>query len=89
MKILYTEHVEFEVSKNQIQSEKLEMNENIGINAGKIWQYLEANGESKVVRVKRELGLSSNELYLALGWLAREGNVAFCKKGFFLWVKLV
>ena len=51
------------------------MNENIGINAGKIWQYLEQNGESKIVRVKRELKLSSCELYLALGWLAREGKV--------------
>lgn len=65
------------------------MNENIGINAGKIWQYLESNGETKVVRVKRELKLSSEELYLALGWLAREGNIAFSKKGFFMWVKLV
>ncbi|MGN0004606.1 MAG: winged helix-turn-helix domain-containing protein [Candidatus Gastranaerophilaceae bacterium] len=65
------------------------MNENIGINAGKIWQYLEANGESKVIRVKRNLNLSTDELYLALGWLARENNVAFCRKDSFLWVKLV
>lgn len=65
------------------------MNENIGINAGKIWQYLEANGESKVIRVKRMLNLSTDELYLALGWLARENNVAFCRKDSFLWVKLV
>lgn len=65
------------------------MNENIGINAGKIWQYLEANGETKVVRVKRDLKLSSSELYLALGWLAREENVTFSKKGFFMFVKLV
>lgn len=65
------------------------MNENIGINAGKIWEYLQNNGESKVVRVKRELKLSTDELYLALGWLARENNVAFCRKGLFLWVKLV
>lgn len=65
------------------------MNENIGINAGKIWQYLETHGESKTVRIKRELKLSSAELNMALGWLAREGNVSFCKKGFFLWVKLV
>lgn len=65
------------------------MNENIGINAGKIWQYLEANGESKVIRVKRNLNLSTDELYLALGWLARENNVAFCRKDSFLWVKLI
>ena len=65
------------------------MNENIGINAGKIWKYLEANGESKTVRIKRELKLSSEEMNMALGWLAREGNIAFCKKGFFMWVKLV
>ena len=65
------------------------MNENIGINAGKIWQYLEANGGSQVVRVRRKLKLSSIEMHLALGWLAREGNVAFCQKGFFMWVKLV
>ncbi|MCR5260666.1 MAG: winged helix-turn-helix domain-containing protein [Candidatus Gastranaerophilales bacterium] len=65
------------------------MNENIGINAGKIWKYLEANGESKSVRIKRELKLTSAELNMALGWLAREGNVTFAKKGFFMWVKLV
>ncbi|MBQ2645233.1 winged helix-turn-helix domain-containing protein [bacterium] len=65
------------------------MNENIGINAGKIWRYLQLNGESKTIRVKRALGLSSVELNMALGWLAREGNVSFCKKGFFMWVKLV
>ena len=65
------------------------MNENIGINAGRIWQYLEENGESKTARIKRKLNLSSAELNLALGWLAREGNISFCKKGLFMWVKLV
>lgn len=64
------------------------MNENIGINAGKIWKYLEEKGESKVIKMKRELELSSAETYLALGWLAREGNVVFIQKGIFMWVKL-
>ncbi len=64
------------------------MNENIGINAGKIWKYLEEKGESKVFRMKRELQLSTKETYLALGWLAREGNVLFTQKGLFMCVKL-
>lgn len=64
------------------------MNENIGINAGRIWKYLEEKGESKVIKMKRELNLSTAEAYLALGWLAREGNVLFIQKGIFMWVKL-
>jgi len=64
------------------------MNENIGINAGKIWKYLEEKGESKIFKVKKELSLSSEEAYLALGWLAREGNVVFNKKGLQMWVRL-
>ena len=65
------------------------MSENIGINAGKIWRYLNTNGESKVIKIKRELELSSAETYLALGWLAREGNVILTKKGIILWAKLL
>ena len=64
------------------------MNENIGLNAGKIWKYLAEKGESKIIKLKKELNLSSEEAYLALGWLAREGNVVFSKKGLSLLVKL-
>lgn len=64
------------------------MNENIGLNAGKIWKYLNEKGETKIIKLKKELDLSSEEAYLALGWLAREGNVVFTKKGLSLLVKL-
>lgn len=64
------------------------MNESIGINAGRIWKYLNEKGESKIIKMKRELELSSSEAYLALGWLAREGNVVFIQKGLIMWVKL-
>jgi hypothetical protein len=30
--------------------------------------------------LKSELKLEENELWLALGWLAREGNIAFGEK---------
>ena len=64
------------------------MNENIGLNAGKIWKYLNEKGETKIIKLKKELDLTSEEAYLALGWLAREGNVVFNKKGLSLLVKL-
>jgi hypothetical protein len=56
---------------------------NIGNNAGVIWNVLNANGKMTESKLKKESGLGSAEFYTALGWLAREGklNVVVETKG--------
>jgi hypothetical protein len=53
--------------------------ENIGQNAGKVWQSLHENGAMNVSALGKSTGLDDKNLYLALGWLAREGNVTFAQ----------
>jgi len=48
----------------------------IGNNAGLIWATLEG-GELNVKAVKKTTKLAEKDLNLGLGWLAREGKVAF------------
>lgn len=48
----------------------------IGENAGLIWGALE-NGALDLKALKKATKLKNEELYLALGWLAREGKVTF------------
>jgi len=52
------------------------LNEKIGNNAGLVWTALQ-NGELNVKAVKKATKLTDKDLYLALGWLAREGKVQF------------
>ena len=49
---------------------------NIGNNAGLVWNALNANGKMTETKLKKETGLASAEFFAALGWLAREGKVA-------------
>ena len=48
---------------------------NIGNNAGLVWNALNANGRMTETKLKKETGLASADFYAALGWLAREGKV--------------
>ena len=48
---------------------------NIGNNAGVIWNVLNANGKMTETKLKKESGLGSAEFYTALGWLACEGKI--------------
>ena len=48
---------------------------NIGANAGIVWNALNANGKLTEAKLKKETGLASAEFYTALGWLAREGKL--------------
>ncbi len=56
------------------------MREDIGDAAGKVWQYLEAQGSRSVSQIQRDTRLSQSLTYLALGWLAREGKVRFVQE---------
>ena len=48
---------------------------NIGNNAGLVWNALNANGKMTETKLKKETGLASAEFFAALGWLAREGRL--------------
>lgn len=48
---------------------------NIGANAGIVWNVLNANGKMTESKLKKESGLAGADFYMALGWLAREGKL--------------
>ena len=52
----------------------------IGLNAGKVWRILNEKGELSMFDLCRELGLTFEDVALAIGWLARESKV-FLGKG--------
>lgn len=52
----------------------------IGTNAGRIWNYMDSNGECAMETLKKKIKLKDVDLYLALGWLARENKIAFYNK---------
>jgi len=53
------------------------MEEIIGMNAGKVWTQLDIAGRQNVKDLKKATKLKEKDLYAALGWLAREGKLRF------------
>ena len=51
------------------------MNEVIGEAAGKVWHYLEKNGDASVTKITTETGLGKNEVQRAIGWLLKEDKL--------------
>jgi len=49
----------------------------IGENAGLVWNALQ-NGAQGIKALKKATKLKNEDLFLALGWLAREGKLTFC-----------
>lgn len=49
----------------------------IGDNAGRVWKALHDRGPANLSALKKVAKLDDRQLYLALGWLAREGKVTF------------
>lgn len=52
-------------------------NKVIGDAAGKIWKYLDKNGEASVSKVAKDTGLGKNDVQRAIGWLAKENKLNF------------
>ncbi len=53
------------------------INEKAGVIAGKIWNALNEQGTLTGKDLKKAAGkLNDKELFLGLGWLAREGKIA-------------
>lgn len=51
--------------------------ESIGVVAGLVWCYLDDNGPVTLSRLARELDVPRDLAMQGVGWLAREGKVAF------------
>jgi hypothetical protein len=47
----------------------------IGTDAGTIWQILVKEGNSDSKNISKMTNLNEQDIYLALGWLAREGKI--------------
>ena len=52
----------------------------IGIAAGQVWQYLSSNGKASVAEVEQAAD-SKTMAWAGIGWLAREGKLAFGQDG--------
>ena len=53
----------------------------IGENAGKIWDLLSKKGPQAPSSMSKVLGLKTADVDRALGWLSREGKLAFAPDG--------
>jgi hypothetical protein len=49
----------------------------IGENAGQIWQLLNKNGEMQLADLLKTSNIEEDDFNRSLGWLAREGKIAF------------
>lgn len=49
----------------------------IGNDAGRIWQIINEKGKIKVSDLKKSTKMDIKDIYLALGWLARENKIEF------------
>lgn len=52
----------------------------IGENAGRVWNSLKEVREVSLHELSRKLGLSSEDVALAVGWLARENNIYILRR---------
>jgi len=53
------------------------LKQTIGENAGQIWQLLNQNGAMQLTELLQVSKIEETDFYLSLGWLAREGKIAF------------
>jgi len=53
----------------------VEIREQVGETAGKVWHLLNDHGPQTLVQLKKRLNGSSEMVTFALGWLAREDKV--------------
>jgi len=53
----------------------VEMKEQVGLTAGKVWHMLNDSGPHTLAQIKKKLNGSGELVGFALGWLAREDKV--------------
>ncbi len=49
--------------------------ETIGETAGRVWNFLQSNGESTLTGIEKGVEAPKAMVSMALGWLAREGKI--------------
>jgi hypothetical protein len=54
--------------------------ENIGKAAGKVWNYLKGHGKSSLSGIEKGVGAPRGVVFMAIGWLAREGKLEFVEE---------
>ena len=57
------------------------MKDQIGSIAGKIWDYLSANGKTAISTLVRDLNETERMVSMGLGWLAREDKIELTQEG--------
>ncbi len=50
--------------------------EEFGLNAGRVWTALDSYGPLTDTQLMEDIGLRTYELYVAIGWLARENKIS-------------
>jgi hypothetical protein len=53
----------------------IEVTEEFGFNAGRVWKALDMNGPLTEIQLMEETSLRENEVFAAVGWLARENKI--------------
>ena len=53
----------------------MDLKSQVGETAGKIWHLLEESGPLTMDQLKRKLGVASDVMNFAVGWLAREDKI--------------
>lgn len=48
---------------------------------GKIWEYLDKNGESTVYKMKKDLNIPDSMIYIGIGWLVKENKLNIRRDG--------
>ncbi len=64
------------------------LKDDIGTNAGVIWQTLSNQGKLSVVKLSDITKIEHDQALLALGWLSRENKIEFSKKEGTLYVAI-
>lgn len=61
----------------------------IGETAGQVWNFLHASGKSTLTAVEHGVRAPKSRVYMAVGWLAREGKVELRqeKRAVQLWLR--
>ncbi len=57
------------------------INDEVGEAAGRVWQYLNTNGESSVTRICKDTKLEAKLCQRAIGWLVKEEKLQVRQQG--------
>lgn len=63
----------------------MDANEYFGARAGSVWLALKEKKPQSITQIKSSTKLRKEQIYGALGWLAREGKIGIEKNRFILW----